>query len=198
MNVETARLALRRPILADAPALFEFLGDADAMRHTHVDASLRQCRRRIAVHERRRRSDGYAPWTVLAKADHRIIGWGGLYNDPFEPGWGVEIGYHFHPSAWRQGYATELAMACTTMADHVLKLPAVSAFASPENVGSRRILEQAGFEIVRIVPGMERILYRRTRLKGVHPGFERRPPGLGEHDDAVRAAPGPQDRSSTL
>jgi len=198
MSTETARLVLRRPILADAPVLFEFLGDADAMRHTHVDVSLRQCRRRIAVHDWRRRIDGNAPWTVLAKADHRIIGWGGLYNDPFEPGWGVEIGYHFRPAVWRQGYATELVAACTTMADHLLKLPEVGAFASPKNAGSLRILGKAGFEIVRFVPAFGRLLFRRVRLKGVQPGFERRPPGLGGHDGAVRAAPGPQDRSSTL
>jgi hypothetical protein len=32
--IETARLVLRRPVLGDVPALYKFLGDADAMRHT--------------------------------------------------------------------------------------------------------------------------------------------------------------------
>jgi hypothetical protein len=41
MNIETPRLALRRPTLKDVARLFEFLGDAEAMQHTHVDASLR-------------------------------------------------------------------------------------------------------------------------------------------------------------
>jgi RimJ/RimL family protein N-acetyltransferase len=41
MGIETARLILRRPRLADVPDLFEFLGDAEAMRYTHVDTSLR-------------------------------------------------------------------------------------------------------------------------------------------------------------
>lgn len=163
MNTETARLILRHPILADVPALFEFLGDAKAMRHTHTDASLRACRRRVAVHEWRRRRDGCAPWTIVTKAEGRIIGWGGLYNDPFDPGWGVEVGYSFHPSAWGRGYATELATACTAIADQILKLPEVKAFARPENVGSRRVLEKAGFEVERFVPEMERFLYRRGR-----------------------------------
>ena len=60
MNIETTRLILRPPVLADVPLLFQFLGDAEAMRYTHCDVSLRQCRRRIAVHEWRRRRDGYA------------------------------------------------------------------------------------------------------------------------------------------
>jgi ribosomal-protein-alanine N-acetyltransferase len=163
MSIETTRLVLRPPVLADVPTLFQFLGDAEAMRYTHCDASLRQCRRRIAVHEWRRRRDGYAPWTIVTKADGLIIGWGGLYDDPFDPGWGVEIGYHFHPAAWGKGYATEMALACMSVADNVQRLPEVSAFARPENVASQRVLEKVGFEQVRFVPEMERFLYRRRR-----------------------------------
>jgi ribosomal-protein-alanine N-acetyltransferase len=163
MSIETTRLILRPPVLADVPMLFQFLGDAEATRYTRCDVSLRRCRRRIAVHEWRRRRDGYAPWTITTKADGRIIGWGGLYDDPFDPGWGVEIGYHFYPAAWGKGYATEMASACLAMADDVLRLPEVSAFARPENVASRRVLEKVGFEQVRFVPEMERFLYRRRR-----------------------------------
>jgi ribosomal-protein-alanine N-acetyltransferase len=155
-------LLLRRPRLADVPALFEFLGDPDAMRHTRVDASLRDCRRRIAAHEWRRRRDGYAPWTVVTRAEGRIIGWGGLCTDPFEPGWGVEVTYFFHPDAWGRGFATELVGACLEIADRVLKLPEVRAFARPENTASRRVLEKAGFEILRFLPELQRLLYRRT------------------------------------
>jgi [ribosomal protein S5]-alanine N-acetyltransferase len=150
-------------MLADVPALFEFLGDPQAMRLTHADASLRECRRRIAVHEWFRRRDGYAPWTVLRKVDGRIIGWGGLYNDPFEPGWGVEVGYHFAPQAWGSGYASELVAASMDIADRVLRLPAITAFAHPENVASQRVLQKANFEHVRFVPEMDRWLFQRQR-----------------------------------
>ena len=163
MNIETPRLLLRRPRLADVPALFEFLGDVMAMQHTHADASLRECRRRVAVHEWRRRHDGYAPWTIMAKASARIIGWGGLYDDPFDPGWGTEVAYFFHPSTWGKGYASEMVTACTSVADHALRLPEVRAFAHPANVRSRRVLEKASFEVVRFVPEMDRFLYRRVR-----------------------------------
>lgn len=84
-------------------------------------------------------------------ADARIIGWGGLYDDPFDP------------ASWGQGYATELATACTSLADNVLQLSEVRAFAHPENVASRRVLEKAGFEVMRFVPDMARFLYRRGR-----------------------------------
>ncbi|WP_158924235.1 GNAT family N-acetyltransferase [Acidisphaera sp. S103] len=163
MGIETSRLILRRPTLSDVPRLFAFLGDAQAMRHTHADASLRQCRRRIAVHEWQRRRNGYAPWTVLTKADARMIGWGGLYDDPFDPGWGIEVGYYFDPAAWGNGYATELTQACTAFADDVLGVPELRAFARPGNIGSRRVLQKAGFDVVRFVPEMDRFLYRRGR-----------------------------------
>ena len=161
MEYETHRLVLRRPRLKDVPALFAFLGDAGAMRHTQTDASLRACRRRIAVHEWRRRRDGCAPWTVLTKADSRIVGWGGLFDDPFDPGWGIEVGYWFDPVVWGRGFATELVAASTDVADRILCLPEVRAFARLGNTASRRVLEKAGFAPVRFVPDLDRLMYRR-------------------------------------
>ena len=73
------------------------------------------------------------------------------------------MAYFFHPSAWGQGYASEMVAACMNVADHALQLPEVRAFAHPANAGSRRILEKAGFEVVRFVPEMDRFLYRRHR-----------------------------------
>ena len=162
-TITTSRLILRQPRLSDAPALFAFLGDPNAMRHTHVDASLRDCRRRIAAHEYRRRHDRAAPWTILTREDQRIIGWGGLYIDPFDPSWGMEVGYFLHPAAWGRGYASELVAACTQIADDTLRLPELIAFAHPDNAASRRVLEKAGFVEQRSVPEMDRLLFRRTR-----------------------------------
>lgn len=168
MEIDTSRLILRHARLADVPVLFALLGDAEAMRHTHLDACRRACRRRIAVHEWHRRRNGYAPWTIVTKADGRIIGWGGLYDDPFDPGWGAEVGYFFHPSAWGKGYASEVVAACMAVADDILRLTEVRAFAHAENGASRRVLEKAGFEIVRFVPDMDRLLYSRPRR--IHDG----------------------------
>ncbi|WP_105385832.1 GNAT family N-acetyltransferase [Neorhizobium alkalisoli] len=161
--IVTERLILRRPRLADVPELFEFLGDPKAMQFTHVDRSLKECRRRVAVHEWRRRRDGYAPWTAELKESNRVIGWGGLYDDPFDPGWGVELGYYFHPDAWGKGFGSELTTAALQEADEALKLPKVAAFARRENTASRRLLEKAGFTLVRYVPEMERFYFERLR-----------------------------------
>jgi ribosomal-protein-alanine N-acetyltransferase len=161
MPLETQRLLLRPPRLADAPALLEFLGDEKAMRYTQRRTSLRDCRRYLAVHERQRRRNGCAPWVVLTKHDRLIVGFGGLYEDPFDPGWGIEIGYFFAPAAWGQGYATELTRFCIDVAERNRRWSRIRAFAHPDNAASRRVLLKAGFEEERFVPAMERYLYGR-------------------------------------
>ena len=64
---------------------------------------------------------------------------------------------------WGQGYASELTRACTTFADHALGRRDIHAFAHPDNLGSQRVLEKAGFTVLRFVPEMDRLLYRRAR-----------------------------------
>lgn len=159
MRLETDRLWLSPPRLADAPELLSFLGDAVAMRYTLGIADLRACRRHIAGHACQRRKLGYGPWTVRSKADSRTIGFGGLYADPFDPGWGVEIGYRFAPSAWGRGLATELTRFCLQLARQQFGLAIVRAFAHPDNTASRRVLEKAGFQETRFIPDMNRHLY---------------------------------------
>ncbi|MCY0095047.1 GNAT family N-acetyltransferase [Hoeflea ulvae] len=164
--LRTERLILRPARQADVATLFGFLGDAEAMKFTHVDSTLRDCRRRVMVHEWRRRHDGCAPWVVTAREEDRIVGWGGLYQDPFEPGWGFEVGYYFHPDVWGRGYASELVGAALRLADRKLVLAEVWAMAHPENPGSRRVLEKQGFRQVRYLPDRTRFLFRRPRDTG--------------------------------
>lgn len=160
-TLQTKRLTLSRPRLADAPYLFEFLGDRRAMIRTHCDESLAHCRRRIAVHEWKRRVNGYAPWVIRERNAPKPIGWGGLYDDPFDPGWGIELAYYFHPACWGKGYGTELAEAALDVADNDLAVPLVSAFAHPDNTASNRLLEKVGFRWQRYLPDMDRNLYHR-------------------------------------
>ena len=100
--LETPRLLLRPMRPSDTEAFFAFGSDPDAMRYTHCHTSLHECRRRLAAFEWQRRKRGYAPWAVTTKADGRLVGWGGVYVDPFDPQWGPELGYSFHPDAWER------------------------------------------------------------------------------------------------
>ncbi len=105
MGLDTPRLLLRPMRPSDTEAFFAFGGDQGAMHYTHCHTSVRECRRRLAAFEWQRRKQGYAPWVVVAKTDGKLIGWGGVYLDPFDPRWVPELGYSFHPAAWGQGFA---------------------------------------------------------------------------------------------
>jgi len=159
----TARLLLRPPLPSDTASFFAFLGNPAAMRFTHCHSSMRECSRRLAAFEWQRRRAGFAPWAVLTRDNGQLVGWGGLYEDPFDPGWGVELGYSLHPAVWGQGYATELACACLNWADERLKAPEVWAFVHPDNTASQRVLDRAGFKRIRPLPEKERILLRRVK-----------------------------------
>ena len=130
------------------------------MQYTTPQASLRDCRRYLAAHERQRRRVGCAPWVVVEKEAGATIGFGGLYEDPFDPGWGVEVGYFFSPAAWGKGYATELTFFCVAWARQRARWPRLHAFAHPQNAASQRVLSKSGFRQERFVPELKRFLYR--------------------------------------
>ncbi len=161
MAHETARLRLRFPRLADAASLLAFFGDAEAQRYTLHFADDRACRRHIAAHERHRRRVGCGPWAVEEKASGRVIGWGGLYEDPFDRRFGIEVAYSFARSAWGKGYAGELVAHCLAVARDALALAEIVAFSPEGNAGSRRVLERAGFVFERYLADMDRNVYRR-------------------------------------
>jgi RimJ/RimL family protein N-acetyltransferase len=133
------------------------------MRYTEAFANLADCRRHLAGHECQRRRVGFGPWTIIETVSRDIIGLGGLYDDPFDPGWGPEIGYRFARSAWGRGYAGELVAAALALGHRRFGLAEIRAFTHPENVASRRVLLRAGFREERFVPAMNRLLYRHRR-----------------------------------
>jgi [ribosomal protein S5]-alanine N-acetyltransferase len=156
---ETDRLALLRPRLSHAGALLLIFADRDAMRYTLTFKDIHECRRHIAGHECQRRRNGYGPWTVVERSSERIIGFGGIYDDPFDPGWGMEVGYHFHRSAWGHGYATELVGFCLRMARRKHGARELQGFVHPDNAASRRVLERSGFQQQQFVTELNRYRY---------------------------------------
>ena len=158
-TIVTEHLILRPFEDADVDALFAVLGNAAAMRYTHVATSREECRHRLRAFAALESALGFAPWTVRQRADERIVGWGGLGIDPFEPGWGVEVSYFFDPTAWGRGYATELVRASLGHGFGALHLPLVHAFARPENLASIRVLEKCGFVWLGYEPSLERNHY---------------------------------------
>ena len=138
------------------------MGDPAVMRLTHCHPTPRALRRYLAAHACQRRKTGFGPWTVIETATATIIGFGGLYEDPFDPGWGLEVAYFLAPSAQGRGFARELVAASLAFA-WAAGAPRVDAFAHPDNGPSRGVLLASGFHERRPVPEMGRYLYRHDR-----------------------------------
>ena len=157
--IETARLTLRAFSDEDLDALFEIQGNQDAMRYTHATSSREDCARWHRAYAALDSTHGFAPWTVVLRPEARVIGWGGLSIDPFDPGWGIEVSYFFDPAYWGRGYATELVRATLQLGFGTLALPAIGAFVRPANIASVRVLEKCGFTLLDYEPQLERHRY---------------------------------------
>jgi ribosomal-protein-alanine N-acetyltransferase len=143
MRFRTARLVLRRPQLADAPAIFErYAGDPEVTRflswprHASLDATL-------AFIEA---SDGeWARWPagpyLIETPEGMLLGGTGL---SFETKERASTGYVLACDAWGQGYATEALGGMVSIA-RTLGIVRLEAICHAEHRASARVLEKNGF-----------------------------------------------------
>ena len=108
---------------------------------------------------------GFGLWLLRDRHTGEMVGRGGLQHTYVAGVQGIEAGWAIVPERWGEGLATELAMTCIDVAFNDLDLPEVVAFALPDNIGSRRVMEKSGFGYVCPVihVGLPHVLYRRRR-----------------------------------
>ncbi len=158
-SIETERLTLRAFRAADLEPLYLIQRDPQAMRYTYCAASREESERRLRAYAGLAEQVGFAPWTVIFRAHARVVGWGGLNYDPFDPGWGVEVAYFFHPDYWGRGLATELVRVSLQTGFTQHALAEIHAFAHPENGASIRVLEKCGLRYRNFEPRLNRNHY---------------------------------------
>jgi ribosomal-protein-alanine N-acetyltransferase len=83
-------------------------------------------------------------WGMFNKTTGSFVG--GCLLRPFndEPGV-IELGYSIEHKYWGQGIATEMAKALIAHGFADQNITQIVAVTIPENIGSRRVLEKAGF-----------------------------------------------------
>ena len=76
-----------------------------------------------------------------------------------------EIGYHLRRDLWRQGLATEAAIACRDWAFANLKTDRLISLIRPENLPSRRVAERVGMTVWKEVAwrGLQHCVYSATK-----------------------------------
>jgi ribosomal-protein-alanine N-acetyltransferase len=143
---QTARLTLRRLLPTDGPAMFAVHGDPATYRYSparpHPDLAtseemLRGCLRDWET-------SGFGYWAVTLRQEEKIIGFGGVEYRVWRDRDVLNLYYRFTPSAWGQGYATELAQRAVSLARTYLPQWPVVARTRATNIPSIRTAERAG------------------------------------------------------
>ncbi len=162
--LESDRLILRTWALEDADAAFKIWGNAEVMQFIgkpfeSVEVAQRALGNAIAAQEK----NGFCLWAAVEKSSAEVIGCCGFHL--YEDGSALELAYHFIPSSWRHGYATEAAAACVKYGFGRLNRLRIVAFAHPDNAASNRVLEKIGMRYIGLVPyeGTEEKLYELER-----------------------------------
>lgn len=140
--LETPRLLLRVPRLADLDRMADMMRDEETARYIGGTMARSMVWRSLmsmigAWHE-----TGVAMFSVLRKDTGQWIGRIG----PWCPdGWpGNEVGWSLHRDAWGHGYALEAAEACMHYAFDVLGWDEVIHTIDPANLPSRTLAERLG------------------------------------------------------
>lgn len=145
--LETERLLLRPFTTADLDALFAIHSREDLTRYLYWDARTRDQVRAVLKKKTKARAIT-APGDVLAlaatlKTANELVGDCILQWIDNEHRQG-EIGFIFHPSHHRRGYATEAAALLLRLAFEDLKLHRVVGRLEARNIPSARVLEKLG------------------------------------------------------
>ena len=150
-RLNTARLDLRPVTPADCDDLVALEADPEVMRFLNGGLSVPEqgCGDGDFLTPR-----GIEPEVLAAheRATGHFVGWFALFDDGMVSGCKTgELGYRLRSEAWGKGHGTEGARALVTEAFGRLGFDRVRAQTMAANLGSRRLLEKAGFRHVETV-----------------------------------------------
>ena len=161
-SLQTARLLLRRPTLADAVSIFDrYAGDPVVTRYLSWPTH----RTLAETHAFLAWSDAdWATWPagsylVFSREDNALLGGTGL---SFRSLTCAVTGYVVARDAWGHGYATESLQAMVDLAGK-LGVKRLEAICHIDHRASARVLEKCGFQL-------EEILREHTEFPNLAPG----------------------------
>jgi len=147
--LETDRLLLREMGPEDLDGVAEMLAHPEVMTFWPKPHTRAQAVEWIQRQQARYARDGYGYWLALDKArGQQPIGQAGLLAQQVDGVPEVGIGYILHRPFWRQGYATEAALACRDYAFHNLDRTRVITLVRPGNLGSQAVSRKIGLQPV--------------------------------------------------
>lgn len=165
LEIETARLRLRRPTPDDLDGLAQAWGDPDVTRYLPGRRPRTRERTAEVLQELIRHWDqhGFGFWSLLLKDREAWISYCGLQYLPDSTA--VELAYGLAKPYWGQGLTTEAARAGVRYGFEQLGLERIVALAVPENAASTRVMRHVGmrYEKDAHVHGLDVVQYAIAR-----------------------------------
>ena len=148
--LETKRLIINTPAIADFDNLYALLSDPHVMKYIgqgiRTQAEVMTGLEKAIQHQVQY---GFSLGCVFEKETGTFVGRAGLiylaYDDT-QPD--IEVGYALTKNAWSKGYATELAKALIEWGFQHLPINKLVAVINPKNERSRRVLEKVKMNYV--------------------------------------------------
>ncbi len=148
--IETSRLTLRPFVADDADFMFELFRRPEVARWSGEGIPMTHRDEAVARIGRQPERKGSHPAAAILLATDRTsatpYGLVMLVPIPSSEGAGrddMEIGWHFHPDAWGNGYATEAATAIVERA-FAVEIPELWAVTDPANGPSQAVCRRLG------------------------------------------------------
>lgn len=142
--LETPRLILREMAPADLDFVADMLSHPEVMRFYPKCYSREEADTWLQRQLHRYQRHGHGLWLALDKASGQPVGQVGLLIQTVQGVEEKEVGYLIHRPFWRQGLATEAALACRDYAFATLGRQRVIALIRPENVPSQGVARKLG------------------------------------------------------
>ena len=142
LTLDTPRLTLRLPRLADLDPWSAMMADEETARFIGGVAERAVCWRQLMTVIGSWHALGFGMFVVIEKSSGRWLGRVG----PWQPeGWpGTEIGWALVRDCWGKGYATEAAARTMDWAIETLGWTDIIHSIAPENVASQRVAQKLG------------------------------------------------------
>ena len=146
-TLESERLRLRRVKPTDLQAMYAYGSDPEVSRFVTWERhkSLQDTEVFLNFILDRYEEEQVAPWAIEYKSNGQMIGTIDFVQ--WEPASRVaEIGYVLHRDYWKKGIMTEAVKRVIQFGFEQMNLVRIQAVCLPENAGSYRVMEKAGFQ----------------------------------------------------
>lgn len=160
--LETERLQLRRQQATDIPFLTDLWSNSQVTQYMGGPRDREWLQDVFTETAENPAAEQYDLWPVIEKATGELVGHCGLLDKEVEGAMEIELNYILAPTAWGQGYATEIGAAIMQLALTQMGVKRLIALIDPENAPSARVAIRLGMQLEKEIirpGGLRRLLY---------------------------------------